>query len=81
MIHRLIGLVLIAVAVIVGLSHYLSPDDLKDCPRPGSEQCRVEHQQRGAVLASVPHRDGLRDVGNVRSDRTLDLLWGDVLAT
>ena len=31
MIHRLIGLVLIAAVVIVGLSHYLSPDDLKDC--------------------------------------------------
>ena len=40
MIHRLIGLVLIAVVVIVGLSYYLSPDDLKDCPRPGSGQCQ-----------------------------------------
>ena len=46
MIHRLIGLVLIAVAVIVGLSYYLSPDDLKDCPRPGSEQC----QKAGAII-------------------------------
>ena len=46
MIHRLIGLVLIAAVVIVGLSHYLSPDDLKDCPRPGSGQC----QKAGAII-------------------------------
>ena len=46
MIHRLIGLVLIAVAVIVGLSYYLSPDDLKDCPHPGSGQC----QKAGAII-------------------------------
>ena len=46
MIHRLIGLVLIAVAVIVGLSYYLSPDDLKDCPRPDSGQC----QKAGAII-------------------------------
>ena len=46
MIHRLIGLVIIAIAVIVGLSHYLSPDDLKDCPQPGSGQC----QKAGAII-------------------------------
>ena len=46
MIHRLIGLVLIAAVVIVGLSYYLSPDDLKDCPQPGSGQC----QKAGAII-------------------------------
>lgn len=48
---------------------------------PGPEQCRVEHQQHGATFASVLHRDGLRDVGDVRGDRTLDFLRDDVFAT
>ena len=41
MIHRLIGLVVIAVVVIASLSYYLSPDDLKDCPQPDRKSTRL----------------------------------------
>ncbi len=40
MIGRLIGLVVIAAAIIIGLSLYLAPDDLVACQQPGSGNCQ-----------------------------------------
>lgn len=40
MIGRLIGLVVIAAAIIIGLSLYLAPDDLAACQQPGSGNCQ-----------------------------------------
>ena len=41
MIHKLIGLVVIAAAIVVGLSLHLSPDDLAVCQQPGSSDCKT----------------------------------------
>lgn len=40
MIGRLIGLVVIAAAIVVGLSLYLAPNDLAACQKPGSSNCK-----------------------------------------
>lgn len=40
MIGRLIGLAVIAAAIIIGLSLYLAPDDLAACQQPGSGNCQ-----------------------------------------
>lgn len=40
MIGRLIGLVVIAAAIVVGLSLYLAPNDLAACQQPGSSNCK-----------------------------------------
>ena len=40
MIGRLIGLAVVAAAIVVGLSLYLAPDDLAACQQPGSGNCQ-----------------------------------------
>lgn len=39
MIVRLIGMVIAAAAIVIGLGMYLSPDQLKGCEQPGSGEC------------------------------------------
>ena len=46
MIKELIGLMLIGIVVILGLSIYLSPDDIRECATPGAGAC----QKAGAIV-------------------------------
>ena len=39
MIHRLIGLAVVVVVIIIGLTMYLAPDDLAKCSGPGTSEC------------------------------------------
>ena len=41
MIHRLIGLAVVVVVIIIGLTMYLAPDDLAKCSGPGSGECAM----------------------------------------
>lgn len=40
MIHKIVGLGVVIVAAIVGISLYLSPDDIKGCSAPGDGHCQ-----------------------------------------
>ena len=63
MIHKIIGLGVIIVAAIVGISLYLSPDDIKDCSAPGDGHC-----QKADAIIVVSGGDT-----NARTDESIKL--------
>lgn len=63
MIHKMIGLGVVIVAAIVGISLYLSPDDIKDCSAPGDGRC-----QKADAIIVVSGGDT-----NARTDESIKL--------
>lgn len=66
MIHKMIGFGVIVVVAIIGISVYLSPDDIKDCLKPGVDLC-----QKADAIVVVSGGDT-----NARTDEAIKLYKG-----